>query len=129
MQDNGDKVRIDKWLWAARFYKTRALAAGAVEGGKVRLDGARVKPSKTLRPGDALEIRQGPYRYSIMVRELSDRRGSAALASQLYAENEESKKAREQLKAQLQMQSRPFHKGRPTKRARRQLQKFTDYYR
>ncbi|HSS46904.1 MAG TPA: S4 domain-containing protein [Burkholderiales bacterium] len=127
MQERDDKVRIDKWLWAARFYKTRALAADAVEGGKVQLNGGRVKPSKPLRPGDALEIRQGPYRYSIMVRELSARRGPAAQAARLYAEKEESKINREQLKARLQMQ--PLHKGRPTKRARRQLQKFTDYTR
>ena len=129
MQERDDKVRIDKWLWAARFYKTRALAADAVEGGKVRLNGTRVKPSKTLRPGDVLEIRQGPYRYSIMVRELSVRRGPAAQAAQFYTENEESQRTREQLKAQLQMQPHPLHKGRPTKRARRQLQKFTDPYR
>ena len=128
MQERDDKVRIDKWLWAARFYKTRALAAHAVEGGKVQLNGARVKPSKPLRPGDALEIRQGLYRYSIIVRELSARRGPAAQAARLYAEKEESKMNREQLKAQLQMQPRPLHKGRPTKKARRQLQKFTDDY-
>jgi ribosome-associated heat shock protein Hsp15 len=129
MEQPDCKVRIDKWLWAARFYKTRALAALAVEGGKVQLNGVRLKPAKTLRLSDQLEIRQGPYRYRIVVKKLSDRRGSTAQAAQLYEENAESKNERAQLKAQLLAQPKPhpFYKGRPTKKARRQLQKFNPW--
>ncbi|MGH8751631.1 MAG: RNA-binding S4 domain-containing protein [Burkholderiales bacterium] len=123
MPEADARLRLDKWLWAARFCKTRALAARAVESGKVLLNGARVKPSKTLHAGDALEIRQGPYRYHIVVRELSLHRGSATEAARLYEETAEGKKIRAQLKTQLQSQPQRLFKGRPTKKARRQLQK------
>jgi ribosome-associated heat shock protein Hsp15 len=78
--DSDIRVRIDKWLWAARFYKTRSLAADAVEGGKVQVNGERVKPAKGLKPGDALCVRNGPYAWEITVVALSERRGSAAEA-------------------------------------------------
>ena len=126
MTDAEIRVRIDKWLWAARFYKTRSLAADAVDGGKVQINGERVKPAKLLKPGDALSIRNGPYAWDITVLMLSERRGSAAEAAKLYSESGESRKAREEKIAMIksERQSNPFPGGRPTKRARRQIIKF-----
>jgi ribosome-associated heat shock protein Hsp15 len=127
MDDNGNqRVRIDKWLWAARFYKTRSLAADAVEGGKVQVDNERVKPAKVLKPGDGLSIRNGAYVWEITVLALSERRGPAAEAAKLYSEPDESRKAREEKIAlmKIERQSNPFPGGRPTKRARRQIIKF-----
>ena len=126
MSDSDIRVRIDKWLWAARFYKTRSLAAHAVEGGKVQVNGERVKPAKVVKPGDALFIRNGPYAWEITVLVLSERRGSAADAAMLYSESDESRKAREEKIAlmKIERQSNPFPGGRPTKKARRQIIKF-----
>src|SRR3954469_17772059 len=95
------RIRIDKWLWAARFYKTRALAADAIAGGKVQVNGERVKRAKPLQVGDEARIRQGPYEYQILVRKLSDRRGPAVQAGALYEEKAESRAAREVLALQL----------------------------
>src|SRR5688572_20312769 len=89
------RTRIDKWLWAARFFKTRSLAADAVDGGKVLLNGARVKPSKALKVGDELMVRTPVFEYTLHVVELSDRRGPATIAAKLYAETEESRRKRE----------------------------------
>jgi ribosome-associated heat shock protein Hsp15 len=128
MDDDGNhRVRIDKWLWASRFYKTRSLAADAVDGGKVQVNGERVKPAKLLKPGDALSLRNGPYAWNITVLLLSERRGSASEAAKLYSESEESRKAREEKVAMMksERQSNPFPGGRPTKRARRQIIRFT----
>ena len=122
------RVRVDKWLWAARFYKTRALAAAAVEGGKAQVNGERVKPAKLLRAGDALIVRNGPFEWNITVLALSERRGPAAEAAKLYRESGESRKAREEKAALIkaERQSNPiFVKGRPTKKARRQIIRFT----
>lgn len=117
-----DEVRVDRWLWAARFYKTRALATRAVEGGKVHLNGQRAKPSKRLRSGDRIEIRKGPYRFEILVRALSDRRGSATEASALFEEIPESQEARRVLAEQRRAPPPTYReKGRPTKRDRRAL--------
>ena len=120
------KLRIDKWLWAARFYKTRALAVQAVEAGQVRLGGERVKPAHVLRTGDTVSVRKGGLVWDIEVIALSDRRGSAAIAAQLYRETAESIAARiaelEQRKAAEQ--SQPRFSGRPTKRQRRKLEDF-----
>ena len=120
------KLRIDKWLWAARFYKTRALAVQAVEAGQVRLGGERVKPAHVLRTGDTVSVRKGGLVWDIEVVALSDRRGSAAIAAQLYRETAESNAARiaelEQRKAAEQ--SQPRFSGRPTKRQRRKLEDF-----
>jgi len=120
------KLRIDKWLWAARFYKTRALAVQAVEAGQVRLGGERVKPAHVLRTGDTVSVRKGGLVWDIEVVALSDRRGSAAIAAQLYRETAESIAARiaelEQRKAAEQ--SQPRFSGRPTKRQRRKLEDF-----
>jgi len=126
MTDQESRVRIDKWLWASRFYKTRSLAADAVDGGKVQVNGERVKPAKLLKPGDVLSLRNGPYAWNITVLMLSERRGSASEAAKLYSESEESRKAREEKVAMMksERQSNPFPGGRPTKRARRQIIKF-----
>jgi ribosome-associated heat shock protein Hsp15 len=117
-----EKFRIDKWLFAARFYKTRSLAAEAIERGRVHLSGARVKPSKTLTIGDILNLRIGNYHYEIEVLELSNKRGSATIAQQLYRETEESCQQREIVAERLKAQPQPFYtKGRPTKRDRREI--------
>ena len=119
------KLRIDKWLWAARFFKTRALAADAVECGKVLVNDARVKPAKAVGVGDLLVIRLGAYQFVVEVLALSDKRGPAPQAQKLYKETEESRKRREalalELKAQAQNETR---EGRPTKKDRRDIERF-----
>jgi ribosome-associated heat shock protein Hsp15 len=122
-EDSG--VRIDKWLWAARFYKTRSLALEAINGGKATLNGERAKPSKILKLGDKISLRQSPYERHLLVRELSGQRGSATIAQKLYAETAESIAARLALAEQLRSQPEPIFKGRPTKKARRQIIRFT----
>jgi ribosome-associated heat shock protein Hsp15 len=119
-------IRIDKWLWAARFFKTRSLAAQAIAGGKIKVNGERVKAAKAIRPGDELHIRIGPYEYTIEVLRLSGRRGPATEAASLYQESEESRAARNQLAARLAAErvSLRGQKGRPSKRARRELIRF-----
>jgi ribosome-associated heat shock protein Hsp15 len=124
--DDDGRVRLDKWLWAARFYKTRALAAEAVAGGKVQVNGDRVKRAKPLQLGDEVRIRQGPYEHLVVVRELSDRRGPAAQAAALYEERPESIAAREAMAVQLKSVHSMFTtdtKGRPTKRDRREIER------
>jgi ribosome-associated heat shock protein Hsp15 len=118
-------VRIDKWLWAARFYKTRGLAGEAIKGGKVSVNGARSKASRELRPGDSVTLRQGQEQKTVIVRALSDQRGPASSAQQLYEETAESVTRREQEKSlrQLAAAQRPRGEGRPTKRDRRQLER------
>lgn len=128
MGDRGegpDKVRVDKWLWAARFFKTRALAAEAVEGGKVQLNGDRPKRARPLQVGDELRIRLGPYQHIVTVRALSDRRGPATQAAALYQETEASRSAREALAIQLKSLHSLFgpEKGRPTKKDRREIER------
>jgi ribosome-associated heat shock protein Hsp15 len=122
----GEKLRIDKWLWAARFFKTRALATEAVEGGKVHLNDARVKPAKTIHIGDTLQIHIGQIEYMVIVRGLSARRGPASEAVKLYEETEASRTKREALVAQLKAMNVPGSelKGRPTKRDRRLIHRF-----
>ena len=123
-----DRVRIDKWLWAARFFKTRTLAAEAIEGGKVEVNGERAKRARALQPGDELRLRMGPYEHVIVVRALSNRRGPASEAALLYDETEESRKARERLAEQLRTTHVAFayEEGKPTKRDRRELERFRD---
>jgi ribosome-associated heat shock protein Hsp15 len=125
MTENGDRVRLDKWLWAARFYKTRSLAAEAIAGGKVQLNGDRVKRAKPVQIGDELRIRQGPYEQLILVRGVSERRGPAAIAAELYAEKPESVAAREAMAIQLKTLHAAFvpERGRPTKKDRREIEK------
>ena len=125
-QDEGpDKVRLDKWLWAARFFKTRALAAEAVEGGKVQLNGDRPKRGRTRQVGDELRIRLGPYEHVVTVRALSDRRGPATQAAGLYQETDASRNAREALAVQLKSLHSLFgpERGRPTKKDRREIER------
>lgn len=128
MSDAGTRVRIDKWLWAARFFKTRALAQAAVEGGKVHVDGDRVKPARAVRIGDRIQIRIGPYQWMISVLGLSDRRGPAPEAQKLYTETDESREARSRLAAELRAARpvNPLLKGRPTKKARRDFDRLSD---
>ncbi len=122
------KLRIDKWLWAARFFKTRSLAKAAIEGGKVQLDGQRIKVSKEIAVGDRLLIRQGWDLREVVVAALSDQRRGAPEARQLYTETEASIARRESeaeaRKAAGGMIERPLH--RPTKKQRRQIHRFKD---
>lgn len=119
-------MRLDKWLWAARFYKTRAIAAEAVEGGKVEVNGRSVKRSREVRVGDELRIRQPPFEHRIAVRGLNEQRRPAAEAALLYEETTESRTARETLATQLRAEREIFTpaKGRPTKRDRRDLERW-----
>jgi ribosome-associated heat shock protein Hsp15 len=123
--DEEIRVRLDKWLWAARFFKTRSLAADAVETGKVEVNGERAKRAKHLQVGDSLRIRLGPYHYVVKVRALSERRGPAAVAATLYEENAEGRRAREAMQLQVKAaQSVPgYDRGRPTKKDRRDIEK------
>ena len=119
-------VRLDKWLWAARFFKTRGLAAQAIDGGKIQVNGDRAKRAKPLHQGDELRIRQGPYQHIVVVRSLSEHRGPASVATQLYEETRESLAARQQMAAQIKsMDSGLRGSGeRPTKRDRREIERF-----
>ena len=123
--DDG-RVRLDKWLWAARFFKTRSLAAEAIEGGKVQVNGDRAKRARPLQAGDRIRVRLGPYEHDVVVRALSDRRGPATAAAALYEETPESIAARETLAVQLKSLHSAFgpDRGRPTKRDRREMEKF-----
>ncbi len=127
MSDTHERVRIDKWLWAARFFKTRSLATEAVAGGKVEVNGERAKPAKPVQAGDEVRLRQGPYEYVLLVRGLAERRGPASVAASLYQEQAESRAARERVAEQLKLGAAAWafeEKGRPTKRDRRELDRF-----
>lgn len=122
-----DRLRVDKWLWAARFFKTRALASEAVDGGKVHVNGERVKAARPLKMGDRLEIRRGLEQFEVLVVALSDQRGPAAQAQALYQETEASQ-TRRAVAADQQRSlaaARPHFGGRPDKRDRRALARFT----
>jgi ribosome-associated heat shock protein Hsp15 len=127
-QETKSEIRIDKWLWAARFFKTRSLAADAVAGGKVALNGGRPKPSRVVRPGDRLAIRRGAYEWSIIVKETSNYRGPASDAAALYEESEESRSKRQAAMAQLKLERPPDFDSprRPSKKDRRAISKFTN---
>lgn len=119
------KLRIDKWLWAARFYKTRSLVVHAIENGRVLMDGVRVKPAKTIAVGDHLVLHFGQARFDIEVLALSDKRGPAPVAQLLYRESDESRERRAVIAEQHQLQPEVFtFRGRPTKRDRREIEKF-----
>jgi len=119
-------VRVDKWLWAARIFRTRALAAAAIAGGKVQVNGARAKRAKPLQVGDRVRVRHGPYEYQLTVRALSDRRGPAPEAALLYEEDPAGKRARETLAGQLKLLPAAAYrgKGRPTKKQRREIERW-----
>lgn len=121
-----NKVRLDKWLWAARFYKTRTLAGEAVNGGKVHLSGQRIKPSRSVKIDDCYEILRGYERYEVIVTDLSERRSSASCAQTLYRETESSieKRAIESKNRKLAMMQRPRSESRPDKKQRRQIRQF-----
>jgi ribosome-associated heat shock protein Hsp15 len=125
-----DKVRLDRWLWAARFYKTRSIAARAIDGGKVQLNGARVKRSSMLHRGDTVRIRKPPYEHIVEVLQLSEHRGPATDAQRLYRETPPSVAARERLRQQLKQQPHVAYegKGRPTKKHRREIERFKRRY-
>lgn len=119
-----EKIRIDKWLWAARFFKTRSLASQAVGGGHVQVNGSRVKPSRVVQIGDILQIRRGEEEFVVVVQGLSERRGPAVLAQALYQETEESRQGREaarQLRREGGAALPPVR--RPDKRDRRKIRK------
>jgi ribosome-associated heat shock protein Hsp15 len=120
------RVRADKWLWAARFYKTRALAVQAIDAGQVRIGGERVKPSHPMRVGQRVSVRKSGIVVEADVLALSDRRGGAAVAALLYAETPDSVAAREAFAAQRHAEAlaSPRFAGRPTKRERRKLEDF-----
>lgn len=122
-------IRIDKWLWAARFFRTRSAAQQAVEGGKVKLNGERIKPAKEVRAGDELQIRIGNAEWIIRVEQLSDKRGPAAVAHTLYAEDGASRARREEQAALRKLAADPAQDrhGRPTKRDRRELERWRDH--
>ncbi len=121
-------VRVDKWLWAARFFKTRSAAQQAIDGGRVKLNGDRVKPAKPLAVGDQLSIHIGMYEWLVTVRELSDKRGPATAARALYDESAESSARRQELIERRKAFGQPGadREGRPTKRDRRQLERWRD---
>jgi ribosome-associated heat shock protein Hsp15 len=121
---DGERVRIDKWLWAARFFKTRSLATEAVDGGKVDVNGARAKPAKLVGPGDEVRVRVGPQLFVVHVTDTAERRGSAEVARGLYEETEESRLARERAREVQRLSPIAFDEGRPDKRDRRDLRKF-----
>jgi ribosome-associated heat shock protein Hsp15 len=122
-----DKVRLDRWLWAARFYKTRSQAAEAVAGGKVHVNDERPKRAKLIGVGDRVRVRHGPFDFLVAVTGLAERRGSAKDAATLYEEDPAGKAARVKLAEQLRVAPPPAFdgKGRPTKRDRREIERLT----
>jgi ribosome-associated heat shock protein Hsp15 len=117
-------MRLDKWLWAARFFKTRRLAVEAIEGGRISVNGDRAKPAKEVRVGDNVAIRRPPYEHHVVVRGLAMQRGSAAVAQALYEETEESRARRTVLAAEMKAMPQPRFPGRPTKKTRRDYERW-----
>ena len=126
MSEAPEKMRLDKWLWAARFFKTRQLAAEAVQGGKVHLNGQRTKPGKDVRVGSRLTVSKGPYDWDIEIRVLPQQRRPAAEARDFYAETEQSHARRQLLNEQIRAEraAHPVPDHRPNKRERRQIHRF-----
>ena len=125
-----ERQRIDKWLWAARFFKTRALAVQAIERGRVQVAGANVKPARELKAGDVVRLRQGEIEREVLVRALSALRGPAPVAQQLYEETAESIALREKAQELRRLAPEPaaaLHEGRPTKRDRRDIDRARDW--
>lgn len=128
MREPLSTTRLDKWLWAARFFKTRTLATEAVAGGKVELNGDRPKPARDVRVGDQLRIHLGPFVHAVTVRGIAERRGPASEAAALYEESPASVAERERQREQLRVAPAPAfdERGRPTKKDRRELSRFRD---
>jgi ribosome-associated heat shock protein Hsp15 len=124
MNEPPERVRVDKWLWAARFFKTRGLASEAIQGGRVRVNEARAKPAREVRAGDRVDVRIGEVTWTLVVREAGDRRGPAVQAARLYEETPESRERRERHAAERQFSAAPGQdsRGRPTKRDRRRIE-------
>ena len=118
-----DRMRLDKWLWAARFFKTRSLATQAIEHGRVKLNGDRVKPARDVKPGDRLDLHIGDFDWTVTVRALAMQRGPAPVAQMLYEEAPESVARRQQQVNERKLAVSPA--ARPTKRDRRQIHRFT----
>ena len=121
-----ESVRLDQWLWAARFFKTRSLAAAGVDGGKVELNGEKAKRARPVRPGDRIRLRLGAYEYLLTVTALAARRGSAAVAAGLYHEDDASRVSRERIAEQHRLAAQlhgGIQPGRPSKKDRRELGK------
>lgn len=125
MTDESTRVRLDKWLWAARFYKTRALAVDAIEAGKIEVNDERSKRAKLVHSGDRIRIRMGPFEHVLAVRGVSEKRGPASVAVGLYEEDPESKKAREAMALHVKAMNANtgYESGRPTKKDRRDLER------
>lgn len=125
MPDNPARVRVDKWLWAARFYKTRALAAEAIDAGRIEVNGERSKRARLVQAGDKIRIRIGPYEHIVTVKDVSERRGPAPVAAKLYEEDTESRKQREVMAAHVKAMNANtgYESGRPTKKDRRDIEK------
>jgi len=123
---SSSSLRVDKWLWCARFFKTRRLAAEAVNNGRVRMAGQHLKPSRTVQPGDVLTVRRGPYHFTFTILATAPTRQPAAAAARLYEEHAESLEARRRLAEQLRADgaAMPAPRGRPTKRERRKIIRF-----
>jgi ribosome-associated heat shock protein Hsp15 len=117
-------LRVDKWLWAARFFKTRSLAVEAIDAGHVTVNGERTKPAKVLKVGDGVVVRRPPFEHVIVVKGLSDRREAATIAATLYEETAASREKRTMLAAEMKSQPEPRFKGRPTKKTRRDYEKW-----
>lgn len=128
MSQPGDSVRLDQWLWAARFFRTRAFAKQAIETGKVEVDGQRAKPARAVRVGDALRVVRGEEVFEVEVAGLSDTRGPARVAQTLYAESEQSREARIERLARLRAERAGYRppEHRPDKRARRLIRALGD---
>ncbi len=121
-----EQLRIDKWLWAARFYKTRSLASEEIGKGRVLVNEQPVKPARDIKPGDHVTVRQGVVSRTVVVKGVSNQRGPAPVAQQLYEETEASRSTREQTAEQRRLAAEPalsIEQGRPTKRDRRQMEK------
>ena len=122
-----DRMRLDKWLWAARFFKTRSLATQAIEHGRVKLNGERIKPAREVKPGDRLDVHLNDVDWTLAVRALSMQRGPAPVAQALYEEDAASQARRQQQMSERKLADSPAAaiRGRPTKRDRRQIHRFT----
>ena len=123
--EHAGRVRLDKWLWAARFYKTRGLSAEAIDAGKIEVNGERAKRARLVQAGDRVKIRIGPYEHAITIKGVSEKRGSAPIAQALYEEDAESRKAREVMAAHVRAMNANtgYESGRPTKKDRREIER------